>query len=131
MNFVWNCSRTCTFHGYSQWSTQSTGSDITSNLEIEQSVAEHCSDILKCKCEVWFLGQHCLYTHKQILRLILIYFDEGKYFLTHILDDLLEKSPGRKSTGNSKPTTKRSLGAVATVSSQCWQRVQVYSKRPQ
>ncbi len=55
--------------------------------------------------------------------------DEGQYFLSHIFDELL-KSPGRKSTGNSKPTTKRLSGAEVTVSSQCWQRVQTYSKRP-
>ena len=30
--------------------------------------------------------------------------DEGQYFLTHIFDELLEKSPGKKLSGNSKPT---------------------------
>ena len=35
-----------------------------------------------------------------------------------------------KLIGNSKLMTKRSSGAGVTVSSKCWQRVQVYSKHP-
>ncbi len=37
---IWNHSKTRTFYGYSQWSTQSTWSDITSNLEAVQTVAK-------------------------------------------------------------------------------------------
>ena len=46
---------------------------------------------------------------------------EELYFLSHIFDELWEKSPGRKSTGNSK------TGIGVTVSSQCWKIVQVCS----
>ncbi len=35
---IWNCGKTCEFQGYSLWSMQSTEDDITSNLEIGQSV---------------------------------------------------------------------------------------------
>ncbi len=35
---IWNRGKTCTFYGYSQWSMQSTGSDIKSNLEAVQTV---------------------------------------------------------------------------------------------
>lgn len=45
--------------------------------------------------------------------------DEGQYFLSHVYDELLKKSPDKKSTGNSKPTTTRSSDAGVAVSSQC------------
>ena len=45
--------------------------------------------------------------------------DERQYFLSHVFDELLEISTGRKSTGNCKTTTKTSSGVRAIVSSQC------------
>ncbi len=35
---IWNRGKTRAFYGYSQWNTQSTGSDITFNLEAVQTV---------------------------------------------------------------------------------------------
>ena len=42
--------------------------------------------------------------------------DEGQYFLTLICDELLEKFLGKKSIGNSKPTTTTSTSAGVAVS---------------
>ena len=39
------------------------------------------------------------------------YTNSLSIFLVHIFDELLEKSPGRKSTGNSEPTGKTSTSA--------------------
>ena len=38
---IWNHGKACMFDGYSQWSTQSTGSVITSNIKAVQTVACH------------------------------------------------------------------------------------------
>ena len=44
---IWNPGKTGAFYGYSQWSTQSTRSDITSTLEAVQTVVQ---DIKKKSC---------------------------------------------------------------------------------